>query len=195
VDGGVDDELDKGGSTEKELAEDASSSSSSSAAAEDADDDSEHDVGLNPLPEDALANMADSAAAAESASSNVSVSAASESSLSAAETLATRIASASSSIRRPPPAPAPPSSRLQIPNDRPVILLPNGLVIYDKVSFSVAMHSAVVRGTYAGEEGHIQLIGKGVILEAIWPKINQVRVALRVAPAAKCEESLTHPFP
>ena len=55
-------------------------------------------------------------------------------------------------------------------NDRPVILLPNGLVIYEKISFSFAMHHAVVRGTYAPEDGHVQLVSKGVVLEGIWPK-------------------------
>lgn len=192
-DGGVDGENDKGDSTEKDLAGDISSSSSSS---EDGDDESEHDVGLNPLPGASPANVADadtapSTKSTESASTNVSGSYASESSLSAAETLAaTRLATASSNSTQGLSAvPAPPSSRLQIPNDRPVILLPNGLVIYDKVSFSVAMHNAVVRGTYAEEEGHVQLKGRGVILEAIWPKFNQVRVTLQGAKDRLVERS------
>jgi len=58
--------------------------------------------------------------------------------------------------------------------DRPVIVLPNGLVIHEKLTFSLSVHDAVVRGMYAPKyDGHVQVVAKGCIIEAIWPKISQ----------------------
>jgi hypothetical protein len=58
--------------------------------------------------------------------------------------------------------------------DQPVIVLPNGLVIHDKITFSLSVHHANVRGTYAPkDDGYIQIVAKGCIVEAIWPKVNQ----------------------
>jgi hypothetical protein len=75
-------------------------------------------------------------------------------------------------------APAKPSAAAQpLPSnkrDQPVIVLPNGLVIHDKITFSLSIHHANVRGTYAPkDDGYIQIVAKGCIVEAIWPKVNQ----------------------
>jgi hypothetical protein len=56
---------------------------------------------------------------------------------------------------------------------RPVILFPNGIVIHDRISLSVSVHDATLRGTYATLlDGYVQLTAKGCIVEAIWPKIT-----------------------
>jgi hypothetical protein len=61
----------------------------------------------------------------------------------------------------------PPNTR-----DQPVIVLPNGLVIHNKITFSLSVHHANVRGTYAPkDDGYIQIVAKGCIVEAIWPKV------------------------
>lgn len=63
--------------------------------------------------------------------------------------------------------------------DHPVIVLPNGLVIHNKLTFSLSVHDTVVRGTYAPKcDGSIELVAKGSIVEMIWPKIMRVRTAL-----------------
>jgi len=54
---------------------------------------------------------------------------------------------------------------------RPVIMLPNGLVIHERLSFSLSVHQCTVRGNYNGsDEGYIQLVTKGLVTEAMWPK-------------------------
>lgn len=58
--------------------------------------------------------------------------------------------------------------------DRPVILLPSGLVIYSKLSFSVSIHNLEVRGTYDNSKsGCIELQFKGLVAEMIWPKVTR----------------------
>jgi hypothetical protein len=160
--------------------EDDAMSSSSSSSSSDVDDDSENDVGLNPLSESApvIASESVQPASADSMTSidgEASVSKGQEHVM--AGKAAPPVAVASGSAHR---APVPPksSSRLQLPHDRPVILLPNGLVVYNKISFSLAMHHAVVRGTYSEDAGHVQLICKGLVMEAIWPKISNVSRSL-----------------
>jgi hypothetical protein len=55
--------------------------------------------------------------------------------------------------------------------DHPVLMLPNGLVIYDKVTISVSVHHCTIRGTYSARgDGYVQLVTKGLIAELIWPK-------------------------
>lgn len=89
--------------------------------------------------------------------------------LDSASTPANRARTASSSsVSSAPGKPA----TVVVGDDRPVILLPNGIVIHEKLSLSVSIHHATVRGTYV-EDGHIQLVSKGVIGEAIWPQVTQ----------------------
>lgn len=57
-------------------------------------------------------------------------------------------------------------------SDRPIILMPNGLVIEEKVSISVSIHCATIRGTYA-RDGYVQLEAKGMVTELIWPRENK----------------------
>lgn len=107
--------------------------------------------------------------------------------------------------------------------DRPIILLPNGLVIHEKISLSVAIYHATVRGAYtetqpsstvvgeseagnddggnqtpslvannsvtmsndiASSPGHIQVVSKGFIGEAMWPKSDRVSCWLVCVPRA-----------
>jgi hypothetical protein len=74
-----------------------------------------------------------------------------------------------------------PSAAQSLPfnkTDHPVIVLPNGIVIHDKLTFSLSVHNTTVRGTYAPkEDGYIQMVAKGCIVEAIWPKVTQVRLS------------------
>ena len=54
---------------------------------------------------------------------------------------------------------------------RPVIMLPNGLVIHERLSFSLSVHQITIRGIYSDEDdGYIQLVTKGLVAEAMWPK-------------------------
>ncbi len=54
---------------------------------------------------------------------------------------------------------------------RPVIVLPNGLVIHERLSFSLSVHQITIRGIYSDEDdGYIQLVTKGLVAEAMWPK-------------------------
>lgn len=61
--------------------------------------------------------------------------------------------------------------------DRPIILLPTGIAVHEKLTFSFSVHHATVRGTYAeggqGSDGYIQLTSRGIIAELIWPKITE----------------------
>lgn len=55
--------------------------------------------------------------------------------------------------------------------ERPIILLPNGIVIYDAVCFTCSIHDATIRGVYAtGRNGYVQVSSKGCITEFMWPK-------------------------
>ena len=54
--------------------------------------------------------------------------------------------------------------------DRPVILLPNGIVIHERISLSLSVHHVSIRGTYS--DGHIAVEAKGCITELIWPKVT-----------------------
>lgn len=56
---------------------------------------------------------------------------------------------------------------------RPLILLPNGLVIYENVCFTCSIHDIAIRGVYAkGRNGFVQMASKGCITELMWPKTN-----------------------
>jgi hypothetical protein len=61
---------------------------------------------------------------------------------------------------------------VKVDHGRPLILLPNGLVIREKISLSVSIHRATIRGTYASNAGHVQVEAKGCVAELIWPKVN-----------------------
>jgi hypothetical protein len=68
-----------------------------------------------------------------------------------------------------------PISKTKSENDRPLLLFPNGIVFHDKVFISVSIHHVTVRGTYAESvDGHIQIVAKGVVAEAIWPTVTMV---------------------
>jgi len=102
----------------------------------------------------------------------------------------------------PTQAPTTPTPTVQVPTatasafappDRPVILLPNGIVIHEKLSLSISVHDATIRGTYEilpqerqqqnGDtfnnesndliDGYIQCVAKGFTGEVIWPKTGQ----------------------
>jgi hypothetical protein len=54
---------------------------------------------------------------------------------------------------------------------RPVLVLPSGVVIYEKLSISLSIHDVKVRGTYfSGVDDYVQLHVKGLVTEVIWPK-------------------------
>jgi hypothetical protein len=56
---------------------------------------------------------------------------------------------------------------------RPVILLPNGLVIHDRLSLSLSVHQCTIRGVYSKkDDGHVQLVVKGFVSEVMWPKVS-----------------------
>ena len=58
-------------------------------------------------------------------------------------------------------------------NNRPIVMLPNGLIIYENICITMSMHHITVRGTYSSDaEGYVQLLIKGLIAEFIWPKVN-----------------------
>lgn len=58
-------------------------------------------------------------------------------------------------------------------NDRPILLLPNGLVIQESVSITFSVNHVKVRGIYpSNQDGHLELTTKGCIAELIWPKTD-----------------------
>ena len=58
--------------------------------------------------------------------------------------------------------------------DRPLIFLPIGLVIYEKICVTASIHHAIVRSSYTEDQnGCIQFSTKGCIAEFIWPKENK----------------------
>ena len=60
--------------------------------------------------------------------------------------------------------------------NRPLIKLPNGIVIHDRISLSLSVHECTIRGSYdKNDDGYVQLVVKGLITEAIWPKVSRVR--------------------
>lgn len=85
------------------------------------------------------------------------------------------------------PTPSPAVSRTSSAiggRNHPVLMLPNGLVIYDRVTISVAVHHCTIRGTYSAKgDGYVQLVTKGLIAEMIWPK-DKVSLVQR-CPKAK----------
>ena len=57
--------------------------------------------------------------------------------------------------------------------ERPIVILPNGVVIYESVCFTCSIHDIMFRGVYPGHQrGNIQVSSKGCITEFIWPKAN-----------------------
>lgn len=56
---------------------------------------------------------------------------------------------------------------------RPVILMPNGLVIHDRLSLSLSVHQCTIRGVYSEkDDGYVQMVVKGFVSEIMWPKIS-----------------------
>jgi len=78
--------------------------------------------------------------------------------------------------RKPvPQAPVTPGPAPKSNDDRPVLVLPNGIVFHDKISISVSIHHVTFRGTYRDSvDGHIQVVANGVVAEAIWPQVTKV---------------------
>jgi len=78
--------------------------------------------------------------------------------------------------RKPvPQAPVAPGPAPKSNDDRPVLVLPNGIVFHDKISISVSIHHVTFRGTYRDSvDGHIQVVANGVVAEAIWPQVTKV---------------------
>eukprot|EP00977_Amphora_coffeiformis_P005529 scaffold1170_cov174-Amphora_coffeaeformis.AAC.13 len=67
------------------------------------------------------------------------------------------------------------TGRYALPGDiqnQPIILLPNGLTISEQLSLSLSVYDFKLRGAYA-ENGHFEIISKGCIGEAIWPKTSK----------------------
>ncbi|KAG7352504.1 chorein or VPS13 related protein [Nitzschia inconspicua] len=66
-------------------------------------------------------------------------------------------------------------------SSRPVIILPNGLVVYKSILITCAVHDLLFRGFYPGatpvdegeDEGYIEFIAKGCVTELIWPKVDR----------------------
>jgi hypothetical protein len=59
-------------------------------------------------------------------------------------------------------------------NERPILVLPNGLVILESVSITFSVNHVKVRGIYpSNQDGHIELTTKGCIAELIWPKTDK----------------------
>lgn len=57
--------------------------------------------------------------------------------------------------------------------ERPVVLLPNGLVIYEDVCITFSIQNTTIRGSYPGKEsGYVLLTTKGCVAEYIWPKVD-----------------------
>lgn len=57
--------------------------------------------------------------------------------------------------------------------DRPIIILPSGIAIHQKVSVSLSIHDCKIRGMYAKDAGYIQVHVKGLVTEGIWPKVTR----------------------
>lgn len=56
---------------------------------------------------------------------------------------------------------------------RPIILLPNGLIIYKSISVTCSVHDFTFRAHYPDTDAeYIELVAKGCITEAIWPKTD-----------------------
>jgi hypothetical protein len=65
-------------------------------------------------------------------------------------------------------------------SSRPVLILPNGLVVYRSISITCAVHNVSCRGFYprkavnnAGDNGYVEFIAKGCVSELIWPKADR----------------------
>lgn len=74
-----------------------------------------------------------------------------------------------------PAAPKVASGRYALPDNvqnQPVILLPNGLTISEKLSVSISVYDFTLRGGYA-DGGYVEVVSKGCIGEAIWPKTSR----------------------
>ena len=56
-------------------------------------------------------------------------------------------------------------------NQRPVVILPNGLIIYKSISITCAVHDFSCRGFYR-DDGYIEFVAKGCVTEALWPKVD-----------------------
>ena len=56
--------------------------------------------------------------------------------------------------------------------NEPIILLPQGMTISEKLTLSLAVYDFKLKGNYA-DNGHFELISKGCIGELIWPKVTR----------------------
>eukprot|EP00536_Pseudo-nitzschia_multiseries_P001526 jgi/Psemu1/294444/fgenesh1_pm.19_\ len=58
---------------------------------------------------------------------------------------------------------------------RPVIILPNNMVIYNSISVTCSIHDLILRGSYkcGGDTAYLEFNAKGCITEVIWPKVNR----------------------
>jgi hypothetical protein len=55
--------------------------------------------------------------------------------------------------------------------ERPVLLLPSGIVIHESLTVTLSVDHLTVRGTYPEiVDGHVQLTMKGLVSEIMWPK-------------------------
>lgn len=68
-------------------------------------------------------------------------------------------------------APRVPAATPTRSDERPVLLLPNGIVIHERLSFSVSIQRSTVRGVYA-KDGYVECTANGLIAEGIWPKVT-----------------------
>lgn len=57
------------------------------------------------------------------------------------------------------------------PQEKPVLVLPLGIVIHDNVCITTSVHQVFLKGVYKGEQdSHVQVSVRGSIAELIWPK-------------------------
>lgn len=56
---------------------------------------------------------------------------------------------------------------------RPVMLMPNGFIIRERLSLSVSFHEIIVRGNYADNSGSVRMEAKGFVTELLWPRVNE----------------------
>lgn len=64
-------------------------------------------------------------------------------------------------------------------DDRPLLMFPSGIVLHERLSLSLSVNDCKVRGAYGdSEDGYIQCIVKGMVAEAMWPKVMGVSVTV-----------------
>ena len=58
------------------------------------------------------------------------------------------------------------------PQGQHVLLMPNGMIVYEKFSLSLSILNTTLRGTY-NDGGHMETVVKGCVVELIWPQADQ----------------------